>query len=62
MKNEVLKKLLNGLTTNKKIIKIERVEHKQSFFVLFENIVKLKPLLSEFIDIIEYFYIIILYN
>jgi hypothetical protein len=38
---DVLKKLLNGLITKRKIIKIEVAEHIHTFFVSFVNIIKL---------------------
>jgi hypothetical protein len=52
--NDILKKLLKGLITNKNMMKIDIAEHKQSFLVTFVKIVKLKLSLVEFINIIIY--------
>ena len=42
MKNDVLKKLLRGLTIKRIIKTIDATEHKQICFVVFENIVDSK--------------------
>jgi len=42
MKNDVLKKLLSGLIIKSMIKIIDVSEHKQIFFVVFENIFELK--------------------